>query len=379
MKTLKSILLAVLFLSALMIQSCEQVDKEKVTETGILPERFKVDIPNSMSNSNYSSKSYKSATNANSDTIKGNAIYANLNTFIAIGEASADVVIHIIAGIAIYDIDEPMSISFIGDDDDRTKNLVVEEDVEFSDRTWEYALTITDAESEGNTDGGKALQVFWNIDPIEGIAIIKPYNCDRIKNAEAVDAIFKVEYSEVGNADYERYMIVEIAGLPMQAANVEPFSVNSLKMFVGRNGDAVDVFGNSNHPNAKFFTDKTGYNWAFVASGFDTKDIAVAEVGLPSNTLDSDDRDVLLKDYSIKNVLTQEINDWFVETIGFKPDSVSLSGYLKNADAPGFFADQGFIQGGIAPSDDYLPLLDRLEDLTPFNPKEINELMIEFK
>lgn len=378
MKTLKSILLVVLVLTALMIQSCEQIDKEKTTDTGILPERFKVDIPNSLSNTNSTSKSaYKSASKANSDTIKGNEIYGNLNTFIAVGEASADVVVHIIAGIAIYHIDEPMSISFVGDDDNRTKNLVVEENVEFSDRTWEYGLTITDAESEGNADGGKALQVFWNVNPIEGIAIIKPYNCDRIKNAEVADAIFKVEYSEAGMANYERYMIVEIARLPMKTAEI--YGINTLKMFVGRNGDAVDVYGNSNHPNAKFFTDKTGYDWAFVASGYDSKDIAVAEVGLPSNILNSDDRGVILKENSMKNVLTQEINDWFIETIGFKPDSASLSGYLKNADAPGFFADHGFIQGGTAPSDDYLPLVDRIKDLTPFNPKEINDLMIEFK
>jgi len=377
MKTLKSILLVNLLLSFMMIQSCEKMDSEKTTDTGILPERFKVDIPNSISNSNYTSKSFKSATE--NDTIQGNAIYGNLNTFIAVGEASADIVMHIIAGIVIYNIDEPMSISFIGDDDNRTKNLVVEEDIEFSDRIWKYALTISDAESEGNVDGGKALQVFWNNDPIEGIAIIKPYNCDRIKNAEATEAVIKVEYSELRNKNYDRYMIVEIAGFPMKVERDGLFAINTLKMFVGKNGDIVDVYGNSNHPYAKFFTDKTGYNWAFVASGFDNKDIAVAEVGLPSNTLDSDNRSVILKDYSIKNVLTQEINDWFIETIGIKADSTSLSGYLKNADAPGFFANNGFIQGGTAPSDAYLPLLERIKDIAPFNPKAINDLIIEFK
>lgn len=377
MKTLKSILFVNLLLSIMMIQSCEKMDREKTTDTGILPERFKVDIPNSISNSNYTSKSFKSATE--NDTVQGNAIYGNLNTFIAVGEASADIVMHIIAGIVIYNIDEPMSISFIGDDDNRTKNLVVEEDIEFSDRIWKYALTISDAESEGNVDGGKALQVFWNNDPIEGIAIIKPYNCDRIKDAEATEAVIKVEYSEVGNKNYNRYMIVEIAGFPMKVDRDGLFAINTLKMFVGKNGDIVDVYGNSNHPFAKFFTDKTGYNWAFVASGFDNKDIAVAEVGLPSNTLNSDNRSVLLEDYSIKNVLTQEINNWFIETIGIKADSTSLSGYLKNADAPGFFADQGFIQGGTAPSDAYSPLLERIKDLVPFNPKAINDLIIEFK
>jgi hypothetical protein len=380
MKTLKNILIVVLFLTSLMIQSCEKLgSNEPKKNSGILPERFKVDIPSSMSNTEFGSKSYKSATSPNSDTLQGNAIYGNLNTFIAVGEASADVVMHIIGAITIYHIDQPMSISFNGEDDNRVKNLVVEENAEYSGKTWQYVLTITDAESEANADGGKALQIFWNVDPIEGIAILKPYNCDRIKNEKATDALFKIEYSEVGTQAYERYMTVEIAGLPLPDARLEPFAINSLKMFVGRNGNNVDVFGNSNHPNAKFFTDKTGFSWAFVASGLDNEDIAVAEVGLPPYTLDESDRTVLLKDYSIKNVLTEEVNQWFIDAIGIKPDSTSLSGYLKNADAPGFFTNHGFIQGGIAPSDNYLPLMDRIENLSPFNPKSVNELQIEFK
>jgi hypothetical protein len=380
MKNQKNILIVTLFLLTLMFQSCEKLDNiEKKKNAGILPERFKVDIPTSLSNTQAGGGGYKSATSTDADTIKGNAIYQNLNAFIAVGEASADVVMHIIAAIAIYDINKPMSLTFESNDDHRSKNLVVEQGTEYSDRTWEYVLTITDAESENEADGGKALQVFWNTSPIDGIAILKPYNCDRIKNSNSKDAIFKIEYSETGTDQYERYMIVEIANLPLPAANLEPFAMKSLKMFVGRNGDFVDVYGNSNHPNAKFFTDRNGFSWSFVASGRDNEDIAVAEVGLPPSNLDENDRTVLLKDYSIKNVLTTEINQWFIETIGFRPDSSDLAGYLKNADAPGYFADQGFIQGGVAPSVDYSPLEDRIQNLSPFNPKTINDLEIEFK
>jgi hypothetical protein len=379
MKTQKNILIAVLFLLAFVFQSCEKLDTiEKKNNSGILPTRFKVDIPSSLSNAQYIGN-YKSANSTDSDTIKGNEIYQNLNTFIAIGEGSADIVMHIIAGIAIYDIDEPMTLTFEGDDDHRAKNLVVEQNALYSDRTWQYMLTITDAESESETDGGKALQVFWNTDPIDGIAIVKPYNCDRIKNSNANDAIVKIEYSETGTEQYERYMIVELAGFPMGDDAKEPFAINSLKMFVGRNGNYVDVYGNSNHPNAKFFTDNTGFNWAFVASGLEDQDIAVAEVGLPPCSLDETSRTVLLKDYSFKNVLTSEINQWFIETIGFKPDSAGLAGYLRNADAPGFFTHQGFVQGGLAPSDDYNPLVSRIQNLSPYSPKKINDLEIEFK
>jgi len=46
-------------------------------------------------------------------------------------------------------------------------------DVEFEGRQWEYQLTITDAESEENSDGGIGMQVFWNKQPVEGICHIQ--------------------------------------------------------------------------------------------------------------------------------------------------------------------------------------------------------------
>jgi hypothetical protein len=380
MKTQKNILIAAIILLAFMFQSCEKLDTNEIKKSsGILPERFKVDIPTSLSNNLTAGGNLKSTASTNADTLKGNQIYANLNTFIFVGEASADVVMHIIAAIALYDIDKPMKLTFESNDDHRAKNLVVEENAFYSNRTWEYVLTISDAESENEADSGKALQVFWNTSPIDGIAILKPYNCDRIKNSNAKDATYKVEYSETGTDQYDRFMIVEIANLPLPNAKLEPFAMKSLKMFVGRSGNYVDVYGNSDHPNAKFFTDKTGFSWSFVASGKDNEDIAVAEVGLPPFNLDENDRNVLLKDYSVKNVLTTEINKWFVQTIGFRPDSADLAGYLKNADAPGFFADHGFIQGGIAPTSAYNPLVDRIQNLSPYNPKTVNDLEIQFK
>jgi hypothetical protein len=127
------------------------------------------------------------------------------------------------------------------------------------------------------------------------------------------------------------------------------------------------------------FYRSTGFSWSFVASGFDSQNIAVAEVGLPPSNLDQSDRNVLLKEYSIKNVLTEQINEWFVDHFGIHPDSSDLASYLKNADAPGFFADRGFIQGGVAPGDEYNDLVNTINQLSPFNPKSVNELEINFK
>lgn len=380
MKTMKNILALVILAMILLIQGCEEngpLPKDEMN--GILPDRFKIDIPTSMSNNQVKIVNQKSADGTEADTLKGNEIYSHLNTFIAVGEEAADIVQEIIIAIALYDIDEPMSLSFQGDDDNRVKNLEVIEGVEYNDRTWEFMLTITDAESESEPDGGKALQIIWNQSPIEGIAFLKPYNIDRKHDREWLDAVFSIEYSEVGTTDYEATMIIGIADLPMPDARLDQFALNSLKMYVGKNGNQIDVFGNSDHPNAKFFTDKTGFSWSFVASGFDKEDIAVAEVGLPPSSLDENDRSVLLNDYSIKNVLTEEINTWFIESFGIRPDSADLAGYLRNADAPGFFSEQGFIQGGESPGAEYDELVDQLQKLSPFNPKEVNELRIEFK
>ncbi len=379
MKTIKRLFPAV-FLIALLIQSCELNELSKPEEKiGILPDRFKIDIPGSLSSDLKSSSiSQKSTASVQADTLNGNAVYAHLTNFIAIGEAGAEIIEHIILAIALYDIDEPMTLSFESNDDGRIKNLVVVEGGEYAERMWEYMLLITDAESESDPDGGKALQIFWNNSPLEGIAILRPYHIDRIHDRETLDAVVRLEYSDAGTNEYDAYMIVEIAGLPMPDPRLDPYALNSLKMYVGKSGDRIDIFGNSDHPNAYFFTEKTGFNWAFVASGYDSQNIGVAEVGLPPSMLDENNRGVLLEDYSIKNVLTEEINRWFIDEIGLRPDSSDLAVYLRNADAPGFFADHGFVQSGVSPGEEYDELVNQIKKLSPFNPKSVNELQIDF-
>lgn len=377
MKT-RNFLFAILAIAGLVLfASCEETNLDpKQDETTILPERFKVDIPDAISNDQFKSSKLKSTQD---DTLNGNEIYQNLAYFIAIGEGAADIVEAIIFHIRLYNIQSVLELTYTSDDDNRVKRLVVEQGAEYNERNWEYMLTITDVDSETEEDGGIGMQVFWNNNPIEGIALIKPYNLDRINDADAGDAMFSVEYSEKGMDNYEAYMMIEIADLPLSDASIDPYSVDNIKMFVGKNGDVVDVYGNSNHPNAQFFTDDTGFNWAFVASGNEEKNIAVAEVGLPSSTLDSDNREVILKDYSIKNVFTNEINQWFLDTFGIRPDSTDLANYLKNADAPGYFDHSGFIQGGTAPNNEYGVLEQHIDNLTPYNPSLVDNLEIVFK
>ncbi len=349
--------------------SCETNQEPNPQDESLLPEKFSVEIPGALSTSTPGSGRTKG------DTLQGNSIYINLATFIAVGDGSAQLVEEFIEGIRKYKIDRVLSLSYRSDDDNRTKNLKVESDVTFESKTWQYVMTVTDADSEGKADGGKALQIFWNHStPIKGIAIIKPYNCDRSKNTNAPDALFRIDYDEQPGNGYDAQMEVRIAGLPLESPLSDPFSVNTLHMFVGKKGDVVDVFGNTNHPNAIFFSGQKGFNWAFVASGSDASGLAVAEVGLPPSALDKSDRETLLKQYSIKNVLASEINAAWPN---LNPNDVAA--YLKNAEAPGFFNSKGFVASGKSPGLGWDALTPRLATLTPYNPKATSELSVSFK
>ena len=370
MKKFRITSIALFFMTTMFYFGCEPQADMPQPEVSILPERFGVDIPNSLS-SEYGVSNGRTAA---IDTLKGNEIYSHLNLFISVGEGAAEIVRDIIRGIAIYRINKPMSLSFEGDDDGRTKNLVVKENPTFDGENWEFMLTITDAASEAELDEGKGLQIFWNRYPIRGIAILKPYNIDRNEDHEFDQAVFRIDYSEGGEHGYENHMIVSIADLPVADPLDEPYSMNALKMFAGKQGDIIDVYGNSNHPNATFIAGNAGFNWAFVASGSESADIGVAEVGLPPSNLDEPSKETLLDYYSIKNVITREIYEVWPNI-----DQKSVDAFLFNTGAPGYFDNHGFVSGGDSPGEQYNDLEFRLSLLSPYNPKEITNLEIAFK
>lgn len=377
MKTTKIYLSAIVLALVFIFTSCDNTGLNNNEDFGILPDNFKVDIPSSITQGNLKNATLKSAQG---DTLSGNEIYEMLGFFIEVGEESANIVEEIIWAIRVYGINKPMELSFISDDDSRSKNLVVKDLVEFESVSYDHGLTITDAQSEGNDDGGKAMQVFWNSDPIAGVAIIKPFNLDRNTNGTFMDAMYRVEYSAAGTAVYDETMLVSITGLPLEEGIDGRFSLETMKMFVGRKDTVVDVYGNSNHPNAYLFVDETvGFNWAFVASGTTDDEIGVAEVGLPPSDLTDGTRKAILEDYSIKQVFTEQINQWFLETWGIRPDSSDVANYLQNADAPGYFDEDGFIQAGEMPNNNYTEISSRILDLTPYKPADISELTIDFK
>ena len=260
-KSIKSLVAA--FTLAVVFMACE-TNPVAEPQADILPAEFGIDIPSSISNQG--AISGRVAGRVTEDVLQGNDIYQHMELFINVGDRSAEIVGDIINGIRKHKIDRILTLSYESDDDGRVKNLVVVEAPEYEGLVYEYGLTLTDADSEGNEDGGYAMQIFWNRSPIKGVALLKPYNIDRLHDADAGEAIFKVEYDSDSNLGYDAHMIVSIANLTLEDPNVDQYSMRTLKMFVGKSGDVIDVYGNSNHPNAKFFTEDSGFNWGICSS-----------------------------------------------------------------------------------------------------------------
>jgi len=353
----------------LSLTSCEADNDLNNANGGAFPTTFTVDIPSSISKKNTLKNIY--------NNFDGKDIYRHLNNFMYIGESAAEIIENIMKGISSYDLNCPQEFSYVSNDDNATKNLIVVKNAEFENSNWQLNLTITDAISEANEDGGKALQVYWNTNPVNGIAILKPAYWDKTESSNTPNTLFRVDYSEAGENGYEAEMTVYITGWEEDLN--DRFHMNNLKLFVGKNGDIINVYGNSNHPDAYLFLENpTGFNWAFVASGNVAANIGVSEVGLPLSVLDTTDRFSILADNSIQNVFTSQLNEYWYIKNGIYPSEEELAIYLKDTKAPGFFNSAGFIQSGEAPLNDFDALVKNIELLTPYNPADISTLKIEF-
>lgn len=369
-KTFKPLLASLIVVAVLM--SCEQ-NPAAEQPASILPDKFSIDIPSTISN-NGNISGRVSHGRQSEDVLQGDDIYQHLETFIQVGESGAEIVEAIIGGIRQHNIDKNTILTYQSDDDKRDKNLVVVEGATYEGITYEFSLTITDADYEGNQDGGYAMQIFWDRSPVKGVALIKPSNLDVLHDADAGEGIFKIEYNSNSDLGYDAHMIVSIANLTLEEASVNPYSMRTLKMFVGKSGDIIDVFGNSDHPNAQFFTADTGFNWAFVAAGYESKDLGIAEVGLPPSDLNESSRNVLLDTYSVRNVFTEQI---MIEFPNVTQDLLDL--YLMHTNGSGYFTNEGFVAGGTPPSGLWEELELRIEDLSPYNPADIGNLQIDFQ
>ena len=348
-----------IILQTILLVSCEK--SKDINTNNIIPARFRIEVPTSISSSNTKSTS-------KSDTLQGDDIYKNLRNFIHVGDMSAKITEDIIHMIASHNLNKPMEFTITSNDDNRSKLISIVENVLFENENWQYQLTLQDTESQG-----VGLQIFWNTTPIKGVSIMNWYNINRNSPSTSINSMYRVDYSEEITTSYDRQMTVYLTNLPANTQQ-DTFAINSLKMHVGKKGDIIHVYGNSQHPNAQFLSNNIGFNWAFVSAASKSQNIAVAEVGLPPINFNSNDREILLNNYSIENVLRFEVLYRWPNI----PTDI-LNTFLQNTKAPGFFGQGGFIQANTPPSGNYTELNSAIENLNPYNPKDIFELEIQFK
>lgn len=369
MKTKINLIVALFASLILGLTACQ---KTNITDDkNIVPSSFNIDIPTSIS----SDDGQKAAT---TDSLGGQEIYRHMRFFIYTGEKSAQVLQQIMETIRERNLSQPMSFSFTSGDDNRVKNVVIVEKGTYNGYTYQYRLTMTDAELESASDAGLAMQVYWDKDPVQGVAVIKFRNLNANSYSLWGDGMALINYSQVPEGDYTQTMTVELSDLPNRV--LDRFCIRSMKMKVGKTIDnRIDVWGNSDHPEAWLLVENPkGFSWSFVASADSARNLAVAEVGLPCDTLNISTRNQILNTYSVKNVLTNQYQQWFMNQYGISPDSTSLSKYLHNANAPGYFDQTGFVNAGQAPNGNYGNLNSAINNLTPFNPLEVHQLHIEF-
>jgi hypothetical protein len=177
--------------------------------------------------------------------------------------------------------------------------------------------------------------------------------------------MYQIEFGE-DNSDYDNYMLISITNLD----SVEQNYAKNIKLFVGKLGNKVSVYGNSLHPSVTLSNTENGINWAFVAQSDAELNIGLAEICLPDALCNTNVN--ILNNYSIYNVLQNAL------VYAGVTDSTTLAEYLYNANAPGYFNASGFVSSGVSniPGTEYNEL--NISSMQPFVPLEVYNLEITF-
>jgi len=372
MKT-RNIILIGLFATALfttLITGCKKDKKEEpLPQENIIPERFYVEIPDAIN-------SATNPQNKKEDEIQGGDVYKHIRNFIHIGDEAAKTMRDLLIAFRKLNIYGVKTVTFKANEDGRMKKIEITEKQNYEGTTWQYKMIVTDESSKEN-----AIHFYWNIKSIKGIAFLHFYNINQNIEKRFTNTMYKIEYNEDAKGNYQKEMTVSLTNLPEEKSDgtFDKNYVKSLKMFVGKKDNMVEIYGNSHHPTVRFIDTANvwagGRNYAFVARCNDALNIAVAEVGLPPLTAEETGNE-LLKKYSVYKIFSDEIH-----SIGIKDQTV-IDSFLKNTKPPGYFmGGKGFVSSGDSiPSTnktEYLELKD-LSKLSPFKPKDVAELVIKF-
>lgn len=334
----------------LIIASCKKKEENPPVEKKAMPPRFNVEIPESIS-----SAELQKDINI-SDTISGTEIYKHMRRMINIADRAGKALSNILYFMKEFTISES-KIDVIKGPDGRNKSLLVLTNYTFEGTQWEYFLNISD-------DGKKAMQIFWNTSPLKGIAIFKNAEIDHSVTLNP-NSIIKIAYNET-DSYFDRTMEVSISGLDSTLTNY----ARKVKIFVGKKGNLINIYGNSYNPNAKFVGNQQNpINWAFVAQADATLDIAKAAICLPPCDFTTNTN--ILQQYSIQNVLNYAITN-----AGITNPQVQQQ-ILANSETPGYYSNTGFVSSGSnAPTTNHSALDISL--LKPYTPMEIYYMDLQF-
>ena len=352
-----------LLLVASFIFSC--VEDEPIQEPVEVefPESFSVDIPPSISSSRTGGLNGRLEGDGDG-IIEGHDIYQSVPFFINIADESGKIIEFIVVIGKALETYQVTTYNFVSDDDGREKNITINHNVTKGGVDYEYEMLVYDV-----TDDALALQMLWNTNPVDGVAILQPYNIDRVKNVDAPNAMLKIEYSE-NDSDYDATMLVSISGL----VTVDNGDIDNLKLFAGKKGDIVEVRGNSNHPNVHIIDPNFigGRNYAFVGRGDEVNNIGVLNLALPPSSVSTEE---VFTNYNVHDVLQDEIN-----TVA-NLDQAIIDEILRETHSPAYFNEtEGFITSGVGnePSGFSSTFID-LSELVPFAPISIRDLEINFE
>jgi len=335
--------------------SCEEND----ADSSLLPKNFTLDVPEALS---YSSTGARIAE----DEVNGGIVYALLGVYVYFGESSAMLVQEFITFLRQNPgLTKINSFTYTSEDDGRTKSATIEEDGVYGGITYQYKLTIMDQLEN------MAFQLFWNKSPVSGIAIMSPYNIDRTNDVVDPEVMFSIEYTEEDSV-YDKVMIVSVSGNGPEDED----GLNNFKMYVGKKGNIVEIFGNSNHPTITIIGDNYygARNYAFVGRADEANDIGVAKVAMPPSSVETNVG--LFENYSIRKVLEEEV----FKVFGTSLPSV-LEPFLVNSDPPGYFVKgKGFEGSGenIPDNEAFTEEFIDLSNLKPYVPKYIQYLSVDF-
>ncbi|MEP5613573.1 MAG: hypothetical protein ABJP45_15080 [Cyclobacteriaceae bacterium] len=355
MKVIKTLCL---LLSLAFLSNCGSDDTVAEKKLDI-PETFTVDIPGAISSN---TGGLSGRTDGDGDGfIEGNEIYESLRGFIYVAEQSAEIMDFILQVAAQMEAADLRTLSFTGDVDGREKRIDISEGVARAGIVFDFEMIMVDVESED-----RALQLLWNTGQVIGIGVMNPYQIERTPDNDP-DTFIRIDYG-VSVFGYEEIMQVQISGL----GATENGDIDNMSLFVGRNGDLVDIIGNSNHPNLVII-DETytgGRNYAFVGRGDEASNLGVVNLALPPSSWSTRD---YFETHSVAIVLEEEI-----ETAGITDQSV-IDEILQEAQSPAYFNADGFITSGVNNKPlDFSTIFTDLSDLSAFVPADIAVLEVGF-